>query len=265
MKCIIVRYSEIGLKGKNKPDFEKKLAQNIRTHLKNNKVDYERVERNSSRIIVVTEEKPDLTPVYGISSYSCAAITKPDMNEIKKEVKKIIRNFTNKTVFRVSAQRLDKRFTMTSPEIDREIGQLIVEKTAAKVNLKRFGSEIGIEILPEQAFVFDNRKKGPGGLPVGVEGKAIALIDDKNSLEAARLAMKRGCDIIPAGFDEKDISALQKHSPKPLNFNRIKNILEIDTLAERRDAKAIVTGQTLKDFKEINTKLLVLRPLIAKS
>ena len=243
MRSVIVRYSEIGLKGKNKSDFETKLSKNIKSFLKKNEIKYEKVERKHSRIIITTNEYPSLSKVYGISSYCYALKTLKEIKAIKEEVKKQIKNYSSKTKFRVSTQRIDKAFKKFSMDVDREIGQFIVDTTKAKVDLKNFDKEIGIEILPDAAYVFDNRQKGPGGIPEGVEGRVIALIENENSKRAVELVKKRGCEVIEV---EKE------------------NIKEIETIAEKNNAKALVVGQTLKTYKDINTNLIVFRPLIAE-
>ncbi|MBR9690839.1 hypothetical protein GOV08_04090, partial [Candidatus Woesearchaeota archaeon] len=106
--------------------------------------------------------------------------------------------------------------------------------------------------------------KGFGGLPVGIEGKVVALIEDDDSIKAAKRVMRRGCDLFPVGFKEKNVDSLQKYSPKKLIFEKIKNIKNIEELAQKNNSKAVVVNQTLKNFKEIKTNLLILRPLIAE-
>lgn len=191
-KVVIIRYSEIGLKGNNRIVFEKKLISNIKDCLKKNKVKYKKIERLRGRIVIFTEEKLNcLKYVFGISSFSTALVIEPEINEIEKAVSKLIEN-KKFSSFRVSAQRLNKNFSLTSPEIERTIGSFICEKFSKKVSLKNFDLEVGIEIL-DYAYIFTERVKGLNGLPVGVEGKVISLIEDENSLLASLLMMKRGC------------------------------------------------------------------------
>lgn len=261
--CVLVRYSEIGLKGNNKVDFELCLIKNIKAQLKKEGINVVSTKRLFSRILIITDKKPGLTSVFGISSYSYSKITPPNIESVKKEVTPLIKDYTKDTVFRVSAKRLDKEFNLDSMAVEREIGSFVVKETCAKVNLKNFEKEIGIDILRNEIILFDNRIKGAGGLPVGIEGKALALIEDNNSIKAAILAMKRGCEIFPIGYEEKDISRLQEYSPKRLSFAVFNNIEEVEKIAKKIDAKALITGQTLENFNEIEAKLMVLRPLIA--
>ena len=228
MNSIIVRYSEIGLKGNNKSDFELKLVRNIKLSFKKNNILFEKIERRFSRIIIITNEKADLSKIYGIASYSYAEKTEKDFEKIKESIIILTNEFTNETTFRVSAKRLDKNFPLSSTDIERTLGGLVVEKTGAKVNLKCFEKEVGVEIMDKEAYSFINKIKGPGGLPIGIEGNVIALIEDEDSINAAMLMMKRGCDIIPVGFDEKNIDLLNLYSPKELMTydNKQKNIFK---------------------------------------
>ncbi|MBU4284488.1 MAG: hypothetical protein KJ968_05240 [Nanoarchaeota archaeon] len=261
-KVVIVRYSEIGLKGNNRIVFERKLIDNIKDCLKKNKINYEKIQRPRGRIIIFTDQKLDcLKYVFGISSFSSALVLEPEIKEIEKAVSKLAENKKFKT-FRISAQRLNKDFSLTSPEIEKRIGSFVCENLNKKVSLKEFDLEIGIEIL-DYAYVFIERVKGLNGLPVGIEGKAVSLIENKNSLLASLLMMKRGCFVIPVSLKKIDIDLIKKfaYGFEP-ELIIIKNIKEIDKIAKEHDAKAVVVGQTLESFKELKLKAMVLRPLI---
>ncbi|MBU4493485.1 MAG: hypothetical protein KKA61_03890 [Nanoarchaeota archaeon] len=261
-KVVIVRYSEIGLKGNNRIVFERKLIDNIKDCLKKNKTKHEKIQRPRGRIIIFTDQKLDcLKYVFGISSFSSALVLEPGIKEIEKAVSKLTENKKFKT-FRISAQRLNKDFSLTSPEIEKRIGSFVCENLNKKVSLKEFDLEIGIEIL-DYAYVFIERVKGLNGLPVGIEGKAVSLIENKNSLLASLLMMKRGCLVIPVSMKKTDIDLIKKfaYGFEP-ELIIIKNIKEIDKIAKEHDAKAVVVGQTLESFKELKLKAMVLRPLV---
>ena len=259
---VIVRYSEISLKGNNRIVFEKKLIDNIRDCLKKNKVNYEKIERLRGRIIIFTEQKLDcLKYVFGISSFSPALVLEPEIKEIERAVSKLAKTKKFRS-FRVSAQRLNKDFSLTSPEIEKRIGSFVCEKFNKKVSLKEFDLEIGIEIL-DKAYVFTERIKGLNGLPVGIEGKVISLIENENSLLASLLMMKRGCSLIPVSLKKTDIKLVEKfaYGFEP-ELIIIKNIDELDNIAKENNARAVVLGQTFESFKELKLRTMVLRPLV---
>ncbi len=262
---VIVRYSEISLKGRNRIVFEKRLIDNIKDCLEKNKVKYEKIQRLRNRIIIFAKGKLNcLKYVFGISSFSPALILEPEIKEIEKAVSKLVENKKFKS-FRVSAQRLNKDFLLTSPEIEKIIGSFVCEKFNKKVSLKNFDLEIGIEIL-DKAYVFTERVKGLNGLPVGVEGKVVSLIEDKNSLLASLLMMKRGCYVIPVSLKKTNIDLIKKfaYGFEP-ELMIIKNIKKLDELSKDNNAGAVVVGQTLETFKELKIKTMVLRPLVGMS
>lgn len=264
---IIIRYSEIGLKGNNKGDFEKRLVNNIRESLKQQKINDFVVERKFSRIIIEADTiNIDLTKVFGIYSYSFAKkAVEVSMNGIKDTTESFLSDFNNKTTFRVSAKRLQKEFPINSMQIEKEIGAFIVEKTNAIVKLTNFDKELGIELVDNSCYVYDKKIRGPGGLPVGVEGKVFILIDDKNlknSIDAAILIMKRGCEIFPISFSDINLDKLVDYSPQKLNIIIIKTLDDINNLKEKYGVKALVVGETLNEISDINTNLLILRPMI---
>ncbi len=244
----IVRFSEIFLKGKNKKDFEKKLIQNIKSIFKDKIL---RVENKRERIIVYSKSKLDLKRVFGIYSYSEAI--ESEIENIKKILKKELPKRKFKT-FRISSKRIDKNYAKSSMQINKEIGQFVVDSFDKKVSLKSPELDIGVEILQKKAYIFFKKEKAFSGLPVGIEGKVYALIENNNSILAALLMMKRGCSIIPIASSKKNIKKLQKYSPERID---LKNIKKIDI-----KEKIIVTGQTYEDFTELGSDL-VLRPLIS--
>jgi thiamine biosynthesis protein ThiI len=78
--------------------------------------------------------------------------------------------------FRIRTRRGDKRFPMNSMEVDREVGAAIVDAFGYRVDLHHPELTISIEILADGAFVSAGKISGPGGLPVGISGRALALI-----------------------------------------------------------------------------------------
>lgn len=265
MDCIILRYAELSLKGHNRIGFEKKLVKNIKACLNLNKKPYEKIERLRNRIVIHTEKAcPELKNVFGICSYSNALMAKKSLDDIKKSVLNITQDFTPKTKFRISTKRLDKNFCLDSIQIDKEIGSLVVGKTRAKVSLREFDVEIGVEILTDSAYVFREKVCCFGGLPLGISGCAICLIEDKKAILASWLMMKRGLLVLPVAMKNIQISLLKKYSyGYDLDLAIVKGYKELSDYITRKNAKALILGQTLEDFREIPTNVLVLRPLIA--
>jgi thiamine biosynthesis protein ThiI len=99
--------------------------------------------------------------------------------------------------FAVRAQRVGDRdaYDFTSPEAAREIGSAL-DHPGVSVDLDNPELEVGVEIHADQIFVYAGELSGPGGLPVGVEGKALALISGGfDSAVAAQQMYRRGVDL----------------------------------------------------------------------
>ena len=181
---IIVRYSEIGLKGQNRNFFEDILVRNIRECIKKQKKEA-RVIKVRGRIFVDTKEKINLRTVFGIKSYSYAVKVKADIEEIKSNI-----SFP-KSSFRVSCKRMDKSFPLTSMDVEKQVGAFIISNNPnLKVDLKNFQEEIGIEICEGNAYLYNQKIKCFGGLPLGSEGQALLIIENQNSIVAGLLMMK---------------------------------------------------------------------------
>ena len=262
MNFYIVKYSEMILKGKNRNYFEAALIRNAKDRLKRNSIEYKQIRKSYSRLIIEGNKCECLKNVFGIS-YICNAVkTDRDLNEIEKNVLKAANHLNHNKSFKINSIRGNKEFSFSSLELNRYLGSAVVKKTKAKVDLTNPNLEIFVEIL-DDAYVYTERIKGRGGLPVGVEGKVIALIEDSKSILASLLMMKRGCSIIPVCYSKKDITLLEKYSYGKLDLIKIKTVKEVDKIAKQKNAKALVVNQTLNNLKELPIKTPVLRPLIS--
>lgn len=262
--CIIVRYGELGLKGKNRIFFENKLVDNMHTMLKSRSLDA-MIVRKRGRIIVYSEKDtiPILKNVFGIKSLSYAIEIKSDFEEMKKKSLEFISSikFDN---FRASCQRIDKRFPIEAPVVERELGAYVVEKLGKKVKLKDPELNLQIEIADlEKSYILLDRVKAQGGLPMGIAGKVLCLLQDKASLLAAYLMMKRGCRVIAVELNdvELDLSGLRNYDYM-LRVEETKGTKDIDAIAKKLEAKAIIVSDTLDDMRKYDFNTMVLAPLV---
>src|SRR3989344_7765880 len=209
---IIIHYGEIGIKGKDRSFFEKKLVDNLRWSLKNS--DIISVKRISGRIIIeidkstkLAEIKEKLANVFGIAHFSFAIRTNLDLEDIKKISLELTQD---KKSFKVKTVRSNKSFQHSSSDVNNIIGEVIVKSKKLKVNLDNPEQTIFIEITDKDAFVYNEKIKSLGGLPVGVSGKIISLISGGiDSPVSSYLMMKRGCSVIFVHFFNSTINTKQ--------------------------------------------------------
>jgi len=283
---IIIRYAEIALKGKaTRKRFENTLVNNIKDALKTKNIQ-NKLRREWGRIYIYSKEIEKsvdiLQKIFGISSISPGLQTESRINEISK------------TAIFISKQKLDKKKSFairvnrtgnhdfTSQDVAVKIGNDIVKQTKAGVNLTNPDFELFIEIRNEKAYIFIEKIKGYGGMPIGTQGKILALIDSKNSILASWYLIHRGCKPVFLLTSKIKKDVLERF----LNYWFIKSkIIEISTnekvyyqinkIAAENYCDAIVSGISLFDnsknamenIRQLKkqTDLPVLHPLIAIS
>jgi thiamine biosynthesis protein ThiI len=200
MNSIVVHYQELALKGKNRPWFLGRLVRNLRQALSD--LDVRSVRALMGRIEVVVgpgasrEAVGDrIRRVFGIANFSYAGSTGLDLDGIAAA---ILADLGDRTCasFRVSARRADKRFPLTSPQIEREVGGRIKEARGWRVNLDEPELTIHVELLTDRTFYYFGKERGAGGLPTGTAGRVACLLSGGiDSPVAAHRMMKRGCSV----------------------------------------------------------------------
>jgi len=265
MNSCIVRYSEIGLKGKNRIMFERKLINNIRSCLDRNKIKFTNITKPHGRVLIseigVCKQ---LNCVFGISSFSKAVNVGFNMGEIKQKALDLVKEDLVGKSFCVKCQRLDKNFPVKSPDFTRDVGSFIQYHTKANVELKNSDIILYAEIIDGDVYLFSEKIRGPGGLPVGVEGNVTVIIKDEASLLSALLMLKRGCDVFCVANKEFDIDLLKKYNyGSKVELKILKSDKEIADFTKEKHSKAIIVNDTLNSLKEYGFTLPIYRPLSA--
>lgn len=203
-RVVLIRYAEIGLKGRNRGYFERKLMENIRKIVKPPEVNkrYGRVViRLRNQDFHNVEER--LKYVFGIQNYSYAFAVSHDINEIKKAVFELVKlSLKHQKTFKVETKRSFKQFPMKSLDFSAYIGSYILENFPdLKVDVHNPDLIVGIEIKEKEVFVFAGKEQLYGGLPVGVSGKALLLLSGGiDSPVAGWYMLKRGLSIETISF-----------------------------------------------------------------
>ena len=200
-KVFIVHYAEVGLKGKNRSFFENRLVRNIRQALEG--TEFVDVQRIYGRILVRLEESSDiheiqrrLGTVMGIAHFEHCRVTEQNMEAIKNGALEWIRGREFQTL-KVETKRANKLFPLTSPEISAEVGGYLLKHTGAKADMHRPELLCWIEIVEKSAYIYTDKIRGIGGLPVSVSGKVLVMLSGGiDSPVAAWRMMKRGAKAI---------------------------------------------------------------------
>ena len=194
VKIILLRVGELFLKGENRYIFESTLMHNIRVKLDGLKF---KLERTQGRLIVSNFEDEDeiverLSKVFGLSSLSVADEVEASQIAIENYFSKIL---GVDGTFKVDVNRGDKRFPLTSMQLEAQLGGIILDRNPnATVDLYNPSYVIKVDIRQNgKAYIFDKVIKGQGGLPLGTSGRALLLLSGGiDSPVAGYLMAKRG-------------------------------------------------------------------------
>ncbi|MBR5614330.1 MAG: tRNA 4-thiouridine(8) synthase ThiI [Clostridia bacterium] len=205
---ILLKYGEIALKGLNKPLFERKLLDNIKSRL--DRVGKFSVRRAQSTVYVEPlEETADmyealktLKKIFGIVNICPVVKCAKDMESIAKCAVECINqlNYHGKT-FKVEAKREDKKFPLNSPQICMELGgRILGAVNGLTVDVHNPDFVVNVEVRQE-AYIYTQKVKGAGGMPVGTNGKATILLSGGiDSPVAGYMIAKRGVELEAVHF-----------------------------------------------------------------
>ena len=203
---ILVRYGEIGIKSDRvRSRYESTLVKNIEKALSFCEIPFDAVIRDFGRIFVQTQDVAAAlvtARVFGVVSVSPVQTNAATLDAMKDTALQIISPLlTQGKSFAIRARRTGKH-DYSSKDIGVVVGGAIERATAAPVRLKKPDVQLFIEVRGESTYIYTQIIDGVGGLPLGTQGKVVALISGGiDSPVAAWLMMKRGCTILPVFFD----------------------------------------------------------------
>src|SRR5699024_11105958 len=198
---ILIRYGELGLKGKNIKTFLVKLQQNIQQSLK----EYPNIKIKQSvvrLIILVDSQQTDKNSeickdIFGIQSLSLAMKLENEEAQIKDAAIELLSREKGNKTFKVNTKRAYKDFPIDSMKMNRDLGAYIIQSLPNFiVDVHNPEIELRIEIRAEGTYIMSEVVYGPGGLPVGTAGKSLLLLSGGiDSPVAGYLMMKRGIEL----------------------------------------------------------------------
>ena len=199
-KVIIIRYAEIYLKGKNRGFFERAFEKNLQSALEGYSCE---LVKQSGRYLVQNFAEEDteslierLKKVFGLHTLSLAYETDSNMESIFEAAKLLARS---EGTFKVESHRGDKKYPLTSVEISKKLGAMLLEyaKGALKVDVHTPSFTIRVDIRENgKALVFGEFIDGAGGMPVSTAGKGLLLLSGGiDSPVAGYMMAKRGMNV----------------------------------------------------------------------
>lgn len=213
MKVVIIRYSEIHLKGNNKEFFESALISNLKLALSNFKFEFA---RSNARYVIRNFDETELPQildivknVFGVHSVSVGEEVPSQYENIRISAL----NFAPAGgTFKVNTNRADKRFPIKSMELSAKIGGDILDSNQnLVVDLHNPQNVVNIDIRENgKTFVYRDIIKAVNGMPVGTGGKAVALLSGGiDSPVAVYMMAKRGMTIRCVHFHSFPYTSMQ--------------------------------------------------------
>lgn len=253
---IIARYGELGIKSPRvRRRFENKLVSNIKSSFE--------CEINviQGRVFIkpanYAEALDKLSKVFGIVSFSPAITTITDFDKIAEDMGIYVDKLesdgliSSETPFAIRSRRVGEH-DFSSQELGAFAGSVVVGKIGAPVDLTNPQLEIFVETRQDETFIYHQKIAGPGGLPVGTQGKLIVLLSGGiDSPVAAYMMMKRGCQITALHFDNEPFT-----DPKALDkVQKIVEKLREYSTGVKLPLKVVKYGQYLQKCSDEAEKL----------
>ena len=209
-KLYIVRCGEVALKGMNKPYFERILLERVVKAIECFD-DAEAKWIDGLMFVRVPASVPEddviakCVRVFGVASVSPAVEAPKDIDEIGRLAAEMMQQIIEEEgvqTFKVKGKRADKSFAIESPEIGRVVGAIILKKCKVlRVDVHNPDVTITVDVRREGAYIFRDKIKGFGGLPIGTNGKGLILMSGGiDSPVAAFMMAKRGMSIEAVHF-----------------------------------------------------------------
>jgi len=207
-ELILLKCGEIALKGLNRSSFEDALIRNAKAALRD--VGEFKFSKAQSTIYVQPTGVCDidsalslLSRVFGISALCRARSVPKDFDAIcDAAVEYFAHDLSHASTFKVAAKRADKKFPMTSPEICRDLGGLLLSRYPhLKVDVNNPEVTVVVEVRDFAAYIHTDQLPGAGGIPVGTGGRAALLLSGGiDSPVAGYMMAKRGLSLIGVHF-----------------------------------------------------------------
>lgn len=199
-----MRCGEVALKGMNKPYFERVLLERVRNAIAcwDNDSHW-----NGGLMLVriggdvpVDDAVRKLSKVFGVATVSPAISVEKDMDAIGEAAAAFVRDLNREEdirTFKVKAKRADKSFPVQSPEIGAMVGgSILSEVPDIRVDVHEPDLKLFVDVRREAAYIYRDKIKGFGGLPLGTNGKGLILMSGGiDSPVAAFMMAKRGMRI----------------------------------------------------------------------
>jgi tRNA uracil 4-sulfurtransferase len=196
-RVLLVHYTEIGTKGRNRSFFERRLREDIQARLGPQAA---KVRLERGRVVAELAASFDeaavvraFDRVFGVAWFAFAEEVPREWPAVLEAGLRAAEAGKSARAFKVYVNRVDKTFPLSSQEVCNRLGKAVVEKFGLKVDLENHDLSVHVEILPGEALVYSERRPGLRGLPRASSGRLLCLFSGGiDSPVAAWSLMRRG-------------------------------------------------------------------------
>ena len=247
---ILCHYGEIGTKGKNRRQFERKLKDNMKAGLKAAcPGSYAEIRTVRGRIVIELSKigresldsmKEVLRNTFGLVYFAPATRMEQKKEILEAAALELVKTLPGES-FRITTRRSDPNIPLSTQKMNEEIGAAVVEKLGKTVDLTQPDVNCHIDLVEDSAFVYAHRIDGYGGLPVGMGGKVLSMISGGiDSPVATWQMMKRGAFI----------NYLHFHSVPYTSDASIKKVLDVIKVFQKHQLRATLFLAELAPIQE---------------
>lgn len=269
MPTLLVRYGEIGLKSASvRRRFEQQLVADIRTRHALAKTPCV-ISQTRGRLFIDSDDWRKsceiVSRTFGVVSFSPVSKVSSELDALAKEVLDFSEPLLFKNASFAIRSRRSGNHPYTSQTLAEHLGKAILDKHGEKsirVSLDEPDVEIFVEVRDRHAYLFSSVFPGPGGMPIGTQGRMLSVIDSAEGVASTWLMMKRGCSVLVATDDESLTEPLRIWYPNLKTTDLEKDLM---TLADRSSCIGIALSWNLKDIEKrgvVKGDLPVFYPLV---
>jgi len=254
MPKLLVRYGELGLKSPSvRRRFENALIDDIRRRHALAKTPCV-ISQSRGRLFVDSDDWHKsceiLTRTFGVVSFSPVERVSSNIDELTKATVEFSRPVLYPGATFAIRSRRSGNHPYTSQTLAEKLGKAVLDDHSAsgvKVALDSPDIEISVEVREKDAYLFSSVLSGPGGMPLGTQGRVLSILDSEPAIASTWLMMKRGCSVLVAGVDRAFIDVLEKWYPNLKATPPGKSLFE---LAGNNECIGVTLPWTLKEIEK---------------
>ena len=254
MPMLLVRYGELGLKSPSvRRRFENALVDDIRRRHALAKVPCV-ISQTRGRVFVDSDDWRATCEIlgrtFGVVSFSPVEKASSDIAVLTNVTVEFARPILFPGASFAIRSRRSGNHPYTSQVLAERLGEAVLNDNAqrgVKVKLDSPDIEISVEVREKDSFLFSSVLSGPGGMPLGTQGRIMSVLDSEPAIASTWLMMKRGCSVLVAGSDDRFVEVLEKWYPNLKSTELSKNIFE---LANSNQCTGIALPWTLREIEK---------------